>query len=100
MPEVRYTCGVCSIRRERADCHVVELTDEEVRSLTNAGLKPEKELFYCKPCWKTLTDPKTAPMVMKGLFQMRLRQLGVSNSEEIANRYYAGLLQKIRPRPS
>lgn len=89
-------CGVCGATRPEKACHVITLTEEERRVLTPQGESPPpRELNYCKPCWKTLSDPMSGPSLMKGLLQVGLRQLGVSNAESIAKRYHAKLIEKI-----
>jgi len=60
---------------------------------------PPKELAYCQPCWKTLSDPISAPAFMKGLFQTQLKQLGVANAEDLASKFHTELLKKAsKPR--
>lgn len=61
--------------------------------MTSSGQKFEEEYVYCRPCWKTMTNPATGPQFMKGLFEVRLRQLGVSNAEAMATEYLKRLLE-------
>lgn len=93
-------CGICGVGRPRGSCHVIQLTAEEKADLRRNGQKPQNEYIYCKPCWRTLSNPVTGPSVMKGLVQARLRQLGVDDAGDIAQRYYNRLVEKIKQRPS
>jgi ferredoxin len=93
-------CGICSTEHPTTRYHVITLTDEEKQVLAESGQTPPNEFVYCKPCWNTLQDPVSGPMLMKGLFQMRLRELGVSSSERLADEYHAALIKKIKGRPS
>lgn len=88
-------CGVCGAVRPEKACHVITLTDEEKQVLSVNGDPVPNALNYCKPCWKTLSDPVSAPALMKGLLQVGLRQFGVSNAESIAKKYHARLVAKI-----
>jgi len=96
-------CGVCGRPRERKSCHIVELTADERKELEKQGTTPEKEYVYCRPCWKTLSDPVTGPAFAKGLIQQRLAQfgVGVEAAERVASNYHAKLVAKItKPKPS
>lgn len=100
MAEVLH-CGLCGAGRPRGSCHIIALTPEEKQQLKAMGQKPQNEYIYCKPCWKTLSNPASGPSVIKGLVQSRLQQLGVRDAEKIAERYYLRLVEKIKPqRPS
>lgn len=93
-------CGLCGAERPRGSCHIIAPTDAEKQQIRVMGQEPEKEYIYCKPCWRTLSNPVSGPAVMKGLVQSRLRQLGVGNADKIAERYHDRLVAKIKPRPS
>ena len=99
------TCGVCGRKSAREYCHIIKLTEAEREQLLSQiepeEVEPEKEYIFCKPCWTTLSDPEAGPMYGKGLIQQRLRQFGVGNAEEIANRFHAKLVDRInKPKPS
>ena len=98
MEKVR--CGVCSRLRDLNSCEIVVLTDEEKKAIRASGAEPQDEYHYCRPCWKNLANPVSGPAFMKGIFQIRLRQLGVANAEQLANKYHAGLVSKIKEKPS
>lgn len=93
-------CGICSTSLPRSALHVVVLTDEEKDVLRQSGQSPPDECLYCKACWKTLSNPVSGPMLMKGFFQLRLRELGVSSAEKLADEYHASLVRRIKGRPS
>lgn len=61
--------------------------------LREQGKEVLDEYPYCKPCWKVISDPIAGPNLMKGLAQTHLRRLGVSNAEELAEKYHTGLLK-------
>lgn len=92
-------CGVCGQPRDREDCHIVVLSDLEREQIVAAGQEALDEYIYCKPCWRTLSNKATGPSLMKGLFQIRLRQLGVSNAEQIAQQYFNNLVRLSAKEP-
>jgi len=92
-------CGLCGAGRPRASCHIITLSLEERQQLRAMGQQPRSEYVYCKPCWRTLSNPVTAPAVLKGLVQTGLRQFGVENAEQVAQQYYNRLVERInKPR--
>lgn len=100
MAAEKLRCGVCGTNRPRGSCHIIVLSDEEKAQLRAAGQRPLNEYVYCKPCWRTLSNPASGPSVIKGLVQARLRQLGVGDAEKIAQRFHNRLVEKIKERPS
>ena len=93
-------CALCGASRPLGACHIIKLTDTEKSVLREAGQPVVNESVFCKPCWRTLSDPHAGPAVIKGLVQARLRQLGVGDAEKIAERYHNRLVEKIKVRPS
>lgn len=89
------TCGVCGQPRPRDKCKIIKLSLEERQFLRKQGQEPQTEYVYCQPCWRTLSNPVQGPNLGKGLIQARLRQLGVSNAEEIASEFHRRLLSRI-----
>lgn len=101
MATAKIVCGVCGAKRARIACHVITLTPEEIQTITaNSGTAPQAQMFYCKPCWRTLQDPNSGPSLMKGIYQIGLRALGVSNADTLAKRYHQGLVSKIPKNPN
>lgn len=96
----KLSCGVCGVKRPERACHIIELTEAERKILTTEDYTPPTRCIYCKPCWKTLSDPNTGPSLMKGLLQVGLRHLGVSNAEALAKKYHHGLVEKIAAKRS
>lgn len=86
-------CGVCGQERDRGKCHIIVLSDREREQIIATGQEPLDEYTYCKPCWRTLSNKATGLSLMKGLFQIRLRHLGVSNAELIAQKYHDNLVR-------
>ena len=92
-------CGVCGIPHPREKCHIIVLTETERSALLANGQEPKDEYIYCRPCWKTLSNPVSGPAMIKGLVQMRLRLAGVEDSERLATQLHARLVAKIiKPR--
>ena len=95
----KLSCGLCGKSRPRGACHIEVLTEQEMEYLRQTGQKPLKEYVYCRPCWKTLSNRISGPSVIKGLFQIRLRQLGLPNAEKAASRFHDWLVENIdKPR--
>ncbi len=70
------------------------LTEDEKAKVVDA----RDEYVYCKPCWSILSDPVSGPALMSGIAQHHLRNLGVSNVEELTARYRAALTAKAKRR--
>lgn len=81
-------CCVCTQDREGGE--TFHLTAEE-----KAAIGPEAvgSLYYCQPCLKIMHDRQKGAQLLKGLHEMRLRELGVVEAEEIANRFLETLLK-------
>jgi len=94
-------CGICGQERDRDKCHIVVLTDLERKQILDTGQEPLDEYAYCKPCWRTMSNKATGTALMKGLFQIRLRQLGVPNAEQVAQKYHDDLVRmSAKEKPS
>lgn len=98
MPDVK--CSICKRDKPRGACVVLDLTKQEQEAFVAIGDKTTRELAYCRPCWKVISDPNTGTSLMKGLLEIRLRQLGVSNAEGIADRYRNALLSRTKRKSS
>lgn len=69
--------------------------------MEKAGHKVLDEYVFCSSCWDTLADKQTGPSYMRGLFAVRLRELGVVNADDLANRYMTRLTKAIpKDKPS
>lgn len=89
-------CAIC--RQERKNCKVFQLTETEKREFREKGNEVPEELAYCQPCWKTVSDPVSGPALMKGMLQIQLQQLGVSNAEDLASKFHTKLLKNSKRR--
>jgi hypothetical protein len=78
----KVTCLVCAKECDRKHTHIVVLSEQERKHLN----KPRDEYIYCVPCWRVLSDPKTAPDFISGLMLLNLRQLGVPNAKELSTK--------------
>jgi hypothetical protein len=93
------TCQLCERSFPRDRCHIIVPTTQERAHIEQQGGEPLDEYTYCQPCWKSLSNPVTGPAIMRGLFERRLRLLGVSNAEDLANRYHGELIKRAtKPR--
>lgn len=90
-------CFVCKRDFRLQECEVVELTDEERQAIGSSA--PTKQI-YCKPCWRALKDPEQGPQLLKGLFLLRAKQLGVRDADEKAEAYYKLLVKGTKSPPS
>ncbi len=103
MVEGRLTCGICGRPVLATKAVVLKLTVAERQALQQDGQEPPLECVYCRPCHRVLSDPTTGLSVIKGIIQLRLRQLGVENSEALASDFQqklAGLTAKNQKKPS
>lgn len=89
-------CMVCGTPGKREDQHIVSLTESE-RQLLN---EPLTEYQYCEPCWKILSNPATAPALMSGIARHRLRQAGVDNADQLADKFRRDLTERALTRRS
>jgi hypothetical protein len=83
-------CLICGVEKNREALHVIVLTEEERAQVPN----PLDEYTYCKPCWKVLSDPRTAPALISGIAQHRLAELGVSRADEMAEKLRSKLTDR------
>lgn len=87
-------CLICGGEREREDCHIIVLSEEERAHVP----EPLDEYVYCKPCWKVISDPTAGPSLMSGIASHYLRRIGVSKPE-VLDRFKAALTSRaVRPK--
>lgn len=90
-------CCNCQRKLHRAqDVELVKLTEAELKQLPEGT---PLEFHYCKPCWRTLTDPTTGPQFGRGYFLLEARRRGVRNAEQWADHYF-GIVSKHANKPS
>jgi hypothetical protein len=60
-----------------------------------AAIGPEApdEVFYCHPCLKVMQDREGGAQLLKGLYEMSLREAGVGPAKEMASRFHDRLLK-------
>jgi hypothetical protein len=85
---VASTCCVCQKEREGGETFV--LTDEEKAAI---GPTAPDEIYYCKPCLKVMQDRQGGAQLLKGLYEMGLREAGVGQAQELAKRFHTNLLK-------
>ena len=86
-------CAICRQDRERGK--VFTLSPAEKREYQARGVaNPPNELFYCQPCWKTISNPVSGPALMKGLLQTHLHHIGVTNADDLARKFHVWLLEQ------
>jgi len=71
--------------------------DGESFPLTDAERKLFPDLapitFYCTPCARVIKDPILGAQLLKGLYEMQIRGLGVPNARAVAETFHAKLLK-------
>ena len=92
-------CAVCQRPKVRNSCEIIRLTREEKESIRKLGGTPPDEYFYCKPCWRIITDRQKGADLQKGIIQVGLQRIGVSNAEEVADKYRKKLLDITPTKP-
>lgn len=89
------TC-MCGHPKDAVTCQKIELTAQEKKVLIDQGRTPPDTLYYCPPCYKLLQHPEHGPILMRGIFEQQLRQAGVSNAKQLADKYYTRLKELQR----
>lgn len=90
-------CAVCNRSLEKARCHEIRLTPEEIKTSKDMGhASPSPLLYYCKPCWSILTDKAQGASLIRGIMETGLRNMGVIQAEQIATKFHEGLLNKVK----
>jgi hypothetical protein len=87
---------VCGTKGERKEQHIIELTEAERTLLSES----RTEYVYCRPCWKVLSNPATAPALMSGIARHQLRQAGVDNADQLADKFRHDLEARTATRRS
>jgi hypothetical protein len=82
----------CTCHRRVENCEVLILTPEEKKAIGKAA--PEK-LFYCKPCYRILTNRELGAQFLRGLAETGLRRAGVVGAEARATKFHQDLLSKV-----
>jgi hypothetical protein len=68
------------------------LTPEEKKAFPDPAKVPD-EVSYCTPCLRVMKDRASGAQLLKGLYEMRLRELGVNNAAKLAEAYHKVLLK-------
>lgn len=89
-------CIVCGAPGKRESQHIIVLTEAERILLAES----QEEYVYCQPCWRILSDPATAPALMSGIARHRLRQSGVDNADQLAEKFRQDLMARALTRRS
>lgn len=58
--------------------------------------KPRTRLVYCRPCYRLLSNQKTATEMMAGMVEAKMRAAGVPDAERIAMRFKTNLIAKSK----
>lgn len=91
---------MCQKRLTLNEGKTFPLTDAEKAAIGDPAIN---EVHYCTPCLNLMEKPEnriTGAQLLKGMYEMRLRQTGVSavNARRMAQRYYAKLLEPKKPK--
>lgn len=81
--------NACCICRQTKTGQAFILTPEEREAL---GPQAPEEVFYCSACLKVMRDREAGAQLLKGLYEMRLREIGVADPSEAAYRLYVKLV--------
>lgn len=82
------TCFVC--QRSFVEGKTFLLTAEEKAAIGSEALN---EIHYCLACLKVMQDPVTGPQLLKGFYEMSLREAGVP--QEAASKMAARFHKKL-----
>lgn len=90
------TCCVCGRKNlMESERKFLKLsTDEIAFALINTVTEPPEQYVYCKPCFRLLQDPLAGAELLKGSFLFNLREAGVPNADDLADRYFKMLIKK------
>jgi len=89
-------CLVCGADKKRENMHIIVLTEAEQKLLS----EPLAEYLYCQPCWGILSNPVTAPALISGIARHHLQQAGVSQSNQLADKFRQDLADRATTRRS
>jgi hypothetical protein len=82
------TCCVCN--HAFVNGKTFTLTAEERASI---GPQAPEQVDYCSACLNVFEDRDSGAQLLKGLYEMQLRQHGVPNARERSEKFHAKLLQ-------
>ncbi len=85
------TCCVCG-REFEGGGKSFELTAAEKAVLPD----PPDEVHYCGPCLKVMEDPVAGAELLKGMHEMKLRELGVEQADQRAEAFRAKLVKTAK----
>lgn len=87
-------CCVC--HREAHAGSTLTLSPEEKKAIEKTdGKKAPDTLFYCKPCYRILSDKERGAQFLRGMMETGLRQAGVVGAETKASKFHRDLLSKV-----
>lgn len=90
---MKIVCSLCKRDRDADTCTTLTLTPEEQMALRGMGeSNPPATLSYCRPCYRLLSNQKTALEMMAGLVEANLRSAGVPDAEQRARRFKSMML--------
>lgn len=84
------TCCVCSQPFDTG--RSFEITAEEKAAFPPGDDIPER-VHYCSSCLRIMEDREAGAQLLKGLYEMQLRQRGVRNAKQLAETFHASLLK-------
>ena len=84
-------CVICN-KPIGEDGKTFTLTEEESRLIYPDG-SGQSEVSYCKSCLRVMQDREAGASLLKGLYEMELRKLGVTNAKLLSERFLAKLLK-------
>ena len=90
------TCCVCGLDR---DCTEAISVTEDMRKAYPKYNFPDI-LYYCKPCWRLISDPEKGARLLSQFFQATLSSRGAKNANVQADKLYEFLVEKAKNTPN
>jgi hypothetical protein len=82
-------CCICGQDFEIGGQTIRLTEDEKVE-----GLEAPEEVDYCASCFKVMSDREAGAQLLKGLYEMKLKELGVVNAKAMSDVYYQKLIER------
>lgn len=88
-------CSNCGRERSESAGSVLKLSEDEQAHIAKlTGAPSPIELFYCKPCYRIVTDREMGARLISGQIEVRLRLAGHPRAQQIAESFYRLLIEK------
>lgn len=93
-------CIMCARERDVASCVKFDISAKEKAALARMGMtNPPDQMYYCRPCHRTLSDPKRAQNLMRGAWSLHAQGAGLTNADQLAAKFIDRLSKLGSPKP-